>query len=113
MAKRKVRARVDALVRQRELGILATALSDRERVLDKLRHFIDHAKPGDGSKIRAAELLGKSVGLFKEVIEDKREERTAEEIAQELNERLASYLQKDPETDPELDGNDDTDAAVH
>ena len=113
MAKDKVRARVDALVRQRERGMLATALSDRERVLDKLRHFIDHAKPGDGSKIRAAELLGKSVGLFKEVIEDKREERTAEDIAQELNERLASYLQKDPETDPELDGNDDTDAAVH
>ena len=91
----------------------AAALSDRERVLDKLRHFIDHAKPGDGSKIRAAELLGKSVGLFKEVIEDKREERTAEDIAQALNERLASYLQKDPAADPELDRNDGTDAAVH
>lgn len=113
MVKDKVRARVDTLVRQRERGMLATALSDRERVLDKLRHFIDHAKPGDGSKIRAAELLGKSVGLFKEVIEDKRDNRTVAEIEQELNERLASYLQKDPEADPEPDGNDETDAAVH
>ena len=113
MAKDKVRARVDALVRQREREMLATALSDRERVLDKLRHFIDHAKPGDGSKIRAAELLGKSVGLFKEVIEHKRDNRTVAELEQELNERLASYLQKEPEADPEPDGNDEVDAAVH
>ena len=55
-------------------------------------------------------MLGKSVGLFKEVIEDKRDHRTVAEIEQELNERLASCLQNDPETDPELNGND---AAVH
>ena len=48
MAKDKVRARVDALVRQRERGILAAAMSDRERVLDKLRHFMDHANLATG-----------------------------------------------------------------
>jgi hypothetical protein len=31
--------------------------------------MIDHAEQNDGNKLRAAELLGKSVGLFKDVVE--------------------------------------------
>ena len=70
MANPKVTARVEWLQRQKDRAVIASSLSDRERVLDKLRYFMDHAGPGDGTKIRAAELLGKSVGLFKDVVND-------------------------------------------
>lgn len=69
MADSRVRSRVDYLIRQKEAGIVASAVSDRERVLTKLRHLLDNAEPSDSAKLRAAELLGKSVGLFKDVVE--------------------------------------------
>jgi len=72
--------------------VVASSLSDRERVLDKLRYFMDHAEPSDGSKIRAAELLGKSVGLFKEVQVKEIDTRTPQEITAELEERLVALL---------------------
>jgi hypothetical protein len=69
MSDSRVRARVDAIIRQKEAGIAASAVSDRERVLSKLRHLLDNAEPADTAKLRAAELLGKSVGLFRDVVE--------------------------------------------
>ena len=87
MARADIRARVDALVRQRERSQLASALSDRERVLSKLRHWLDHAESGDSNRIRSAELLGKSVGLFKDVVETT-DSRTSDELLAELDAML-------------------------
>ena len=87
MARADIRARVDALVKQRERSVLASALSDRERVLSKLRHWLDHAESGDSNRIRSAELLGKSVGLFKDVVETT-DSRTSEELLAELDAML-------------------------
>jgi hypothetical protein len=46
MARDKIRTRFEALVRQIERGILASSLSDRERVLTKLRDLIETEKGG-------------------------------------------------------------------
>lgn len=101
MSRPKIRARVEALVRQKERGMLASCLSDRERVLTKLRDMMDTKEGGPAvtAQLRAAELLGKSVGLFKDVVETK-PQRSADEIRAELEERLTAYL-------------DQPDSAVH
>jgi hypothetical protein len=99
MARADIKARVDALIAQRERSILASSLSDRERVLSKLRQWTDSAEPADGNKIRAAELLGKSVGLFRDVIETS-ESRTSEELLAELETMLESVAD-DAETPDE------------
>ena len=66
----------------------AMALSDRDRVLEKLRTWMDHADATDGNKLRAAELLGKSVGLFKDVTISSDSERPSHEVAAEIEQRL-------------------------
>ena len=69
MARDDISSRVRALIAQRERSILASSVSDRERVLSKLRHWMDHAEAGDSNRIRSAELLGKTSGLFRDVVE--------------------------------------------
>lgn len=87
MARADIKARVDALIAQRERSILASSLSDRERVLTKLRHWTDTAEAGDSNKIRAAELLGKSVGLFRDVVETS-DSKSSDELLSELETML-------------------------
>jgi hypothetical protein len=99
MARADIKARVDALIAQRERSILASSLSDRERVLSKLRQWTDSAEPADGNKIRAAELLGKSVGLFRDVIETS-ESRSSDELLAEL-EAMIESVADDAETPDE------------
>ncbi len=100
MARADIRARVDALVKQRERSVLASALSDRERVLSKLRHWLDHAESGDSNRIRSAELLGKSVGLFKDVVETT-DSRTSDELLAELDAMLEQAEPDQPSDQPE------------
>ena len=59
-----VASRVRHLIRLREQAVVASAVTDRERVLSKLRGWMDHAEQADSVKLRAAELLGKSANLF-------------------------------------------------
>ena len=99
MARADIRLRVDALIAQRERSILASSLSDRERVLTKLREWTDTAQPADGNKIRAAELLGRTSGMFRDVIETS-ESRTSEELLAELETMLESVAD-DAETPDE------------
>ena len=98
MARADIRARVDALVAQRERSILASSLSDRERVLSKLRHWMDTAEAGDSNRIRSAELLGRSVGLFRDVVETT-EGKTSDELLSELEAMLESVPDDQPETE--------------
>lgn len=110
MARADIRARVDALVAQRERSILASSLSDRERVLSKLRQWTDTAEPADGNKIRAAELLGKSVGLFRDVVETS-DGKTSDELLSELEAMLDSVPDGQPE--PEQSEQIPDDRSVH
>ena len=110
MARADIRARVDALVAQRERSILASSLSDRERVLRRLRQWTDPAAPADGKKIRAAELLGRSVGLFRDVVETS-EGKTSDELLSELEAMLESVPDNQPE--PEQSEPIPEDRSVH
>ena len=106
MARADIRARVDALVKQRERSQLASALSDRERVLSKLRHWLDHAESGDSNRIRSAELLGRSIGLFKDVVETT-DSRSSEELLAELDAML-----EQAEPDQPNDSDDQAEATI-
>ena len=64
MADPMVASRVKHLIRLREQAVVASAVTDRERVLSKLRGWMDNAEPTDSVRLRAAELLGKSANLF-------------------------------------------------
>ena len=101
MARADISARVSALIAQRERSILASSLSDRERVLSKLRHWMDHAEAGDSNKIRAAELLGKSTSLFRDVLETS-ESKTSDELLAELETMLESVADDQAEQSDDL-----------
>jgi hypothetical protein len=86
-----IAARIDALIRERERGLLASAVSDRERVLRRLRELLENAEgtPAEQVMLRAADLLGKSVGLYRDVQEiTKPPERSSAELEAELTARL-------------------------
>ncbi len=89
MSNPMVTQRVERLQRKKDRAVVAIGINDREMVLSQLHHFIENATPADSAKIRAAELLGKSVGLFSEVIVNKSEEKTIEDIDREIAERIA------------------------
>ena len=91
MADPKIATRVERLQRAKDRAVIASSLSDRERVLNVLRDLLDNATgaAGEASMLRAADLLGKSVGLFKDVVITK-QVRTPEEIEAEIEERLAA-----------------------
>ena len=113
MARADIKARVDALVAQRERSILASSLSDRERVLSKLRAWTETAEQGDSNKIRAAELLGKSVGLFRDVVETS-ESRSSDDLLSDLEAMLEQVADDMSEAGdaPTLDDDDAPDPSL-
>ena len=101
MARSDITMTVERLIAEKDRAILASGLSDRDKVLEKLRSWIDNAEPTDSNKLRAAELLGKSVGMFKEVTETVSIDRDADIVASELERRLESLLTASQEQEPE------------
>ena len=92
----KIQARVDYLISQKEQALIRSTVSLKTKVLAKLDEFMDTATTQDGNKIRAAELLGKSIGLFKDVIEDgSNVNRSPEELREILEAKLLSLVSKD------------------
>lgn len=112
MADPMIRRRVERLVRERERGLLASSLSDRERVLRKLRDTMDaeDVTQADSIRLRAAELLGKTVGLFRDVVETT-EHKTAAQIEQELLEVLEQIADSATSNSTDEDSTD-TDKSV-
>ena len=99
MAETKIRARVDALVAMRDKAFIRSQTDMKTKVLNQLEQFMESADPTDNVRLRATELLGKSVGLFKEVIEDSRNTvRTSDEIEAEVLAKLAILLGEGDDT---------------
>ena len=103
MAHPDITVTVERLIAVKERALLASGLSDRDKVLQKLRTWIESAEPTDSNKLRAAELLGKSVGMFKEVTETVSIDRDSDSVAMELERRLESLLGTSQEQETEQD----------
>jgi phage terminase small subunit len=87
----KVRACMEALaVERRRLSEVST-VSDRDNLIRLLRSWSNGEAPATQTQLRAAELLGKACGLYRDVIEDNRE-RPAALVAADLERRLSSLL---------------------
>ena len=110
MAEVEIRSRVDALIAQRDRAIQVSAVSDRDRVLSKLRSWMDEAEPTDSIKLRAAELLGRSAGLFvtEMNLNTNAQQRDPAEVAAAIQSRLAGLLVDQPE-----DGDQPNDEEIH
>ena len=91
MARAEVRSRVDAIIAAKERAVAASALSDRDKVLSKLRSWLDGA-PTDSNQLRAAELLGKASGTFTDQVSISSSERAPAEVAAEIERRLAALV---------------------
>ena len=91
----KVATRIRAIQDENEQSRRVIALRREEYVLKKLQEEAEHAET-DGSRVRALELLGKTVGLFSERIEIEQDtDKTAAELEQDLERRLAALLGRD------------------
>ncbi len=68
---------------------MAAGIGDKERVLTKLRDLLDNAQgvPAEQVMLRPADLLGKSVGLYKDV-QIQEPQRSVAEIEAEMEEML-------------------------
>lgn len=69
--------------------LLASSLRLKNYVIEKL--YQESTTGSDASRVRSLELLGKTIGLFSDVVETK-EARPSDEIQSELEERLAELL---------------------
>jgi phage terminase small subunit len=96
MSNPMITQRVERLQRQKDRAVVVSSITDRERVLDKLRATLDTHEGGPvvTAQLRAAELLGRTMGLFKDVQQVQEKPRTAAEVAAELEERLAALEEK-------------------
>ena len=88
----KVKACVEALAAVKRRQSEAVTVSDRDMLIRLLRSWSTGEESATSSQLRAAELLGKACGLYREVIEDHRE-RPAAAVAAELESKLAGLLQ--------------------
>jgi hypothetical protein len=95
MVNGKVKACMEALAAVRRRQSEATTVSDRDMLVTLLRKWSKGDESATSSQLRAAELLGKACGLYRDVVEDHRE-RPASLVAAELEARLASLLQPVP-----------------
>ena len=109
LANPMVTARVNQLKSRIEAQRQAQGISDRQRVLERLRQMIDTAEPTDSNKLRALELLGRSAGVFVDRVETTDAgSRDSDAVSAEIERRLGDLLSgsqgqagSEPEASPE------------
>ena len=95
----KVRARI-------EKNQEAMVLSDSQRILDKLRIWLD-GEAASTSQLKSAELLAKISGMLRTEVSIETKERDSETISLELEQKLAALLGPNY-TDPPPDSDAET-----
>ena len=88
----KIALSIQKAMQRREHSAVASSLRTRNYVIEKLYKESQESE-SDASRVRALELLGKSIGLFSDVIETK-ETRPSDQIEEEIEQRLIELLEK-------------------
>lgn len=107
MADNRVSTRVEVLAAERRRQSEAVTVSDRDMLVTLLRKWSRGDESATSSQLRAAELLGKACGLYRDVIEDHRE-RPTELIVAELEARLTALLPSTADADADDEGDGDS-----
>jgi hypothetical protein len=87
----KVRACMEAIAAEKRRLSEVSTVSDRDNLIRLLRQWSNGEAPATQTQLRAAELLGKACGLYRDVVEDHRE-RPAALVAADLERKLATLL---------------------
>ena len=89
----RVTACITALGVAKRRAVDAVTVNDREMLVRLLRIWSQGEASATQSQLRAAELLGKACGLYRDVVEDHRE-RPASLVAAELEVRLGELMEQ-------------------
>ena len=92
VANPKIALSIQKAIQRKEQSSVATSLRTRNYVIEQLYRESKEAD-SDASRVRALELLGKSVSLFSDVVETK-EARTSDEVERDIEERIQALLNK-------------------
>jgi phage terminase small subunit len=87
-----VTARIEQQQAVKDRALIACSVSDRELVLRTLRDTVHDTEEATVNRLRATELLGRTVGIFKSDQEQPDKHRTPAEIQAELQEILGKVL---------------------
>jgi hypothetical protein len=105
-----IRDRIDKIIAAKDLAVVRNAVHDREKVRAFLRDMMETAEPKDSAKLRAAELLGKSSGLFIDHVSSVEKGDSAEEVKQQIIQKLEEVVSK--QNKPEKDNNTEVDLSI-
>ncbi len=78
---------MESISAEKAKGIRILAVSDRDNLLTKLRSWTNGETVATASQLRAAELLGKACGIYKDVVEHTGQ-RPAADILADIEARL-------------------------
>ena len=90
VANPKIALSIQKAIEKKEQSVVASSLRTRNYVIERLYEESKQAD-SDSSRVRALELLGKSVSLFSDVIETK-ESRSSDEIEADIEEKIEQLL---------------------
>ena len=92
VANPKITISIQKAIERKEQSAVASSIRTRNYVIDQLYRESKESS-SDSSRIRALELLGRSVSLFSDVVETK-EARTSDEVEADIEERIQALLNK-------------------
>ena len=92
VANPKITISIQRAMERKEQSAVASSIRTRNYVIDQLYRESKEAD-SDATRVRALELLGKSVSLFSDVVETK-EARTSDEVERDIEERIQALLNK-------------------
>ena len=91
VANPKIAQSIHKAIERKETVAVASSLRTRNYVIDQL-YRESKESDSDSARIRALELLGKSVSLFSDVVETK-EARSSDEVEADIEERIQALLE--------------------
>jgi hypothetical protein len=101
---------MEAIAGEKQARMQVITVSDRDMLITNLRRWTKGEDTPTSGQLRAAELLGKACGLYRDIVET-RTERPAAEVLADIENRL-NALGAEPVKQSSMD-DDRTDAATH